>query len=450
MECNWIELELVVEVKLIRMTPPRIIALSYLGVAVLGALLLALPIAHRVPVSGTDDMFTSASALYVTGLASVSTPTTWTPFGDIIIAILIQVGGAGITFVSTSLYLLMGRKISLGARLLIAEDRNFGVHGIIRLMKSILMFSFGIEGIAALLFTFYFRLVYHYTWLRAIYISCFHSISAFNNAGFDLWGNSLEGFVTDPFVLILTGLLIITGGIGFVVLLELWSYRATRKLSLHSRIVLKLTLVLIVVGMMLVLVFEAGASMRTLSWPDKILNAWFASVTTRTAGFDAIPVAHMREVTWFIFTMLMFIGASPGSTGGGIKTTTFYMLIKTAVSTARGNQEVVVGERSIPSDIAQRALVIFLLAMSVIMGSTLIDAAFEPGIPLMKVIFEEVSAFGTVGLSTGITGTIANPMKWMLIFTMYVGRIGILTLLISLIHKSPSKVKRLQERILIG
>lgn len=450
MECDWIELELVVEVKLIRMTPPRIIALSYLGVAVLGALLLALPIAHRVPVSGTDDMFTSASALYVTGLASVSTPTTWTPFGDIIIAILIQVGGAGITFVSTSLYLLMGRKISLGARLLIAEDRNFGVHGIIRLMKSILMFSFGIEGIAALLFTFYFRLVYHYTWLRAIYISCFHSISAFNNAGFDLWGNSLEGFVTDPFVLILTGLLIITGGIGFVVLLELWSYRATRKLSLHSRIVLKLTLVLIVVGMMLVLVFEAGASMRTLSWPDKILNAWFASVTTRTAGFDAIPVAHMREVTWFIFTMLMFIGASPGSTGGGIKTTTFYMLIKTAVSTARGNQEVVVGERSIPSDIAQRALVIFLLAMSVIMGSTLIDAAFEPGIPLMKVIFEEVSAFGTVGLSTGITGTIANPMKWMLIFTMYVGRIGILTLLISLIHKSPSKVKRLQERILIG
>jgi len=443
-------LELVVEVKLIRMTPPRIIALSYLGVAVLGALLLALPIAHRVPVSGTDDMFTSASALYVTGLASVSTPTTWTPFGDIIIAILIQVGGAGITFVSTSLYLLMGRKISLGARLLIAEDRNFGVHGIIRLMKSILMFSFGIEGIAALLFTFYFRLVYHYTWLRAIYISCFHSISAFNNAGFDLWGNSLEGFVTDPFVLILTGLLIITGGIGFVVLLELWSYRATRKLSLHSRIVLKLTLVLIVVGMMLVLVFEAGASMRTLSWPDKILNAWFASVTTRTAGFDAIPVAHMREVTWFIFTMLMFIGASPGSTGGGIKTTTFYMLIKTAVSTARGNHEVVVGERSIPSDIAQRALVIFLLAMSVIMGSTLIDAAFEPGIPLMKVIFEEVSAFGTVGLSTGITGTLANPMKWMLIFTMYVGRIGILTLLISLIHKSPSKVKRLQERILIG
>lgn len=443
-------MELVVEVKLIRMTPPRIIALSYLGVAVLGALLLALPIAHRVPVSGTDDMFTSASALYVTGLASVSTPTTWTPFGDIIIAILIQVGGAGITFVSTSLYLLMGRKISLGARLLIAEDRNFGVHGIIRLMKSILMFSFGIEGIAALLFTFYFRLVYHYTWLRAIYISCFHSISAFNNAGFDLWGNSLEGFVTDPFVLILTGLLIITGGIGFVVLLELWSYRATRKLSLHSRIVLKLTLVLIVVGMMLVLVFEAGASMRTLSWPDKILNAWFASVTTRTAGFDAIPVAHMREVTWFIFTMLMFIGASPGSTGGGIKTTTFYMLIKTAVSTARGNHEVVVGERSIPSDIAQRALVIFLLAMSVIMGSTLIDAAFEPGIPLMKVIFEEVSAFGTVGLSTGITGTLANPMKWMLIFTMYVGRIGILTLLISLIHKSPSKVKRLQERILIG
>lgn len=436
--------------KLIRMTPPRVIALSYLGVAVLGALLLALPISHRVPVSPTDDMFTSASALYVTGLATVSTPTTWTPFGIVVIAVLIQIGGTGITFVTTSLYLVMGRKISLGARLLIAEDRNFGVHGIIRLMKSIMMFSFGIEGIGATLFTLYFRFKYHYPWWKAFTISCFHSISSFNNAGFDLWGNSLEGFVTDPFVLLLTGALIILGGLGFVVLLEIWNYRVTRKLSLHSVIVLRMTVFLLFSGMVLVLLFEAGSSLRTLSWPDKVLNAWFVSVTTRTAGFDAVPISHMREVTWFIMTMLMFIGASPGSTGGGIKSTTFYMLIKTAVSTAGGNREVVVGERSIPGDIAQRALVIFLLAMSVIMGCTLIDAALEPGIPLMKVIFEEVSAFGTVGLTTGITGSLGDPVKWVLIFTMYVGRIGILTLLISLIHKSPSKVKRLQERILIG
>ncbi|KPV42249.1 TrkH family potassium uptake protein [Alicyclobacillus ferrooxydans] len=433
-----------------RFTPPRIIAISYFGIALIGALLLALPISRHVPVSFTDDFFTSASALYVTGLSTVTTSTTWTTFGDVVIAVLIQVGGAGITFVTTSFYLLMGRKISLGARMVIAEDRNFGVHGVVRLMKAILQFSFAFEGAAALLFTLYFRFVYHYPWDRAVGISIFHSISAFNNAGFDLWGNSLEGFSTDPFVLLLTSILIIFGGLGFIVLAELYNFRRTRTLSLHTRIVLRVTAFLLVAGTLLVLFFESYASMKGLSWPYKILNAWFMSVTTRTAGFDAIPVGHLKEVTWFVFTILMFIGASPGSTGGGIKTTTFYTLIRTALSTARGRSEIVVGERSIPQEQAQRSLVIFLLAMGVVMGCTMIDAALEPRIRLMRIVFEEVSAFGTVGLTTGITSIVNTPVKWVLIFTMYVGRIGILTLLISLVQKGQSKVKRIPERILIG
>ncbi|QSO46263.1 TrkH family potassium uptake protein [Alicyclobacillus mengziensis] len=433
-----------------RITPPRIIALSYFGIALLGALLLELPFARHVPVSFTDSFFTSASALYVTGLSTVTTSTTWTPFGDAIIALLIQVGGAGITFVTTSFYLLMGRKISLGARMLIAEDRNFGVHGVVRLMKAILTFSFAFEGAAALLFLLYFRFVYHYTWARAIGISVFHSISAFNNAGFDLWGNSLESFTNDPFVLILTSLLIIFGGLGFIVLVELYNFRRTRILSLHTRIVLRVTAFLLVIGTIFILLFESYASMRGLSWPDKILNAWFMSVTTRTAGFDSVSVGKMKEITWFIFIILMFIGASPGSTGGGIKTTTFYTLIKTALSTARGSTEIVVGERSIPQEQGQRSLVIFLLAIAVITGCTMIDAALEPGIRLMRIVFEEVSAFGTVGLTTGITGIVNTPVKWVLIFTMYVGRIGILTLLISLVQRGQSKVKRIPERILIG
>ncbi|MCL6454414.1 MAG: Trk family potassium uptake protein [Alicyclobacillus sp.] len=433
-----------------RLTPPRVIALSYLASAVAGALLLALPVSHRVPVSFTDEMFTAASALYVTGLSSVTTATTWTPFGDVIIALLIQIGGIGIILVSTSFYLLVGRKISLGTRMLLAEDKNFSVHGMVRLTKAILAFTFAIEGAAALLFTLYFRWVYHYSWVRAVCISCFHVVSAFNNAGFDLWGNNLEGFATDPFVLLLTSFLIITGGIGFVVLVELWGYPTTRKVSLHTKLVLRVTAALLVVGTVLILLFEWNQSFRDLSWPYKVLNAWFASVTTRTAGFDSIPISHMREATWFIMTILMFIGASPGSTGGGIKTTTFFTLIKTALSTARGETDVTVGERSIPGDIAQRSLVIFLLAMTVVMGCTLIDAAFEPGIPLMRIIFEEVSAFGTVGLTTGITGIIGDPMKWVIIFTMYVGRIGILTLLISVVQRGQSKVKRVPERILIG
>lgn len=434
----------------IQLKPPQKIAIGYLVIAFVGAFLLLLPVCRRVPIHFTDAVFTSASALYVTGLSSVTTATTWTPIGDLVIILLIQTGGAGITLFTTSLYLLMGRKISLGTRFLLAEDKNFGVSGVVRLMKNILYFSFWIEGVATCLFAIYFHFAYRYPWGRALGISAFHSISAFNNAGFDLWGNNLEGFRADPFVVLLTSILIILGGLGFIVLVELTSYRQTRLLSLHTKIVLRVTAVLLVIGTLLTLLFEAYASMKDMSWPIKVLNAWFSSVTTRTAGFDTIPIGQMHEVTWLVFTILMFIGASPGSTGGGIKTTTFYMLIKTAVSTIRGNTEIVVKERSIPLEIAHRSLVIFLLAMGVIMGCTLIDAILEPHIELMRIIFEEVSAFGTVGLTTGITGIIGEPMKWVLIFTMYVGRIGIFTFLVSVIQRTQSKIRHVQEKILIG
>ncbi|MCL6547471.1 MAG: Trk family potassium uptake protein [Alicyclobacillus sp.] len=431
-------------------TPAQKIALGYLGLALAGSLILLLPVCHRVPVSFTDAFFTAASAGYVTGLSTVTTATTWTPVGDFVIALLIQVGGAGITLVTTVIYLLMGRKISLVERRVIAEDKNFQMSGIIRLARSILFFSFAIEGGAALVFMLYFHFAYRYPWLRAAGVSLFHAVSAFNNAGFDLWGNSLEGFSQDPLVLLLTGVLIILGGLGFVVLAELYAYPRTRVLSLHTKIVLRMSAVLLAAGMVLVLLFESGFSMRALSLPDKLLNAWFTSVTVRTAGFDSVFPGHMQEVTWLVMMILMFIGASPGSTGGGIKTTTFYMLLKTAWATIRGQSEVVAEERSIPLDIAHKALVIFLLSMSVVIACTLVDSALEPRIGLLRIMFEEVSAFGTVGLTTGITPVVGTPMKWVLIFTMYVGRIGIFTFLVSLAQRQPSKVRRVQEKILIG
>jgi trk system potassium uptake protein TrkH len=211
-----------------------------------------------------------------------------------------------------------------------------------------------------------------------------------------------------------------------------------------------MTAILLVAGTLLIFAFEANGSMRTFSWSDKLLNAWFMSVSTRTAGFDSVSVGSMHEVTWFIMIILMFIGASPGSTGGGIKTTTFYTLLKTTMATIRGNPEIVVGERSIPFEIAHRSLVIFLLSISVITGCTLIDAALEPNIPLMKLIFEEVSAFGTVGLTTGITGILGAPMKWVIIFTMYIGRIGIFTFLLSITQKAQSKARHVPEKLFIG
>lgn len=409
-----------------------------------------LPVSRYHPITLTDAIFTSASASYVTGLATVVTATTWTPFGAAIIAILMQVGGWGITLVTTMFYLAVGRKITVGQRMFMAEDKNWHIPGIVRLIKSIFLFSMNIEGVSGLIFALYFHSRYHYPWDRAIGIAAFHAVSAFNNAGFDLWGNSLEGFQTDPLVLILTSLLIILGGLGFVVLVELYSFWKTRFLSLHTRIVLYMTGMLLIVGMGLVLLFEANHSMAGLSWPNKLLNAWFTSVSLRTAGFDSVSIGNMRDVSWFIFTVFMFIGASPGSTGGGIKTTTFYMMAKTTVATIRGREDVVVRERTIPKDIASKSTVIFMLAMAVIMVATLINAVFQPNVSFIRLLFEEVSAFGTVGLTTGITGFIGDPMKWVLIVTMYIGRIGILTLLISLAPRTHSHARYRPERIIIG
>lgn len=436
--------------KSVLIKPAQKIAIGYAGVALLGACVLLLPASHVVSVSITDAIFTSASATYVTGLATVTTATTWTPLGDVVIALLMQIGGAGITLVTTMLYLMLGRKISIGQRRFIAEDKNTGVHGIVRLIKSILYFSLSFEGAAFVILAPYLHFRYHDSWLRAGGISAFHVISAFNNAGFDLWGNSLEGFARDPLVLLLTSVLIIAGGLGFVVLVELYNLRQTRTLSLHSRIVLRVTALLLLTGTALTLLFEWNHSMSQLPWPDKLLNAWFASVTLRTAGFDSVPIGNMREVTWFIYTIFMFIGASPGSTGGGIKTTTFYMMIKTVMATVRNRADIIARERTLPWDLATKSLVVAMLGICLIMTGTLINAILEPQIPIMRLIFEEVSAFGTVGLSTGITGSIGTGMKWVLIATMYMGRIGILTFLVSLARNKATHARYLPERIFIG
>ncbi|WAH38667.1 TrkH family potassium uptake protein [Alicyclobacillus dauci] len=435
-----------------RLSPPQKVVIGYLLIIIIGALLLLLPWSRHTSVSVTDAVFTSTSALCVTGLSTVTTATTWTSFGDFVIALLMQVGGAGMTLVTTGIYLVLGRKITLRDRVLIAEDRNFGVHGAVRLIRSILIFSLSIEGAAVVLFTLYFCLVYHYTWLRALGISAFHSVSAFNNAGFDLWGNSLEGYHNDPFIVILTSLLIIFGGLGFIVLTELYSYPRKRRLSLHSRIVLFMTGLLLLLGMVLIFVLESNNSMKPLSWGTKLLNAWFTSVTTRTAGFDTIPIGNMSDVTWFVIIILMFIGASPGSTGGGIKTTTFYALVKATLASLKGDEEVEAYGRSIPWTIIRRSMMLFFLATSIVVIGTIIDSILDPRTSLLRFLFEETSAFGTVGLSTGITGFVTTPVKWVLIFTMYVGRVGILTILVGMLHRKGlmSRVKRVQERIFIG
>jgi trk system potassium uptake protein TrkH len=436
-------------VKKRRINPSQRIAVGYAALAVLGALMLILPISHGTSLHIVDAFFTSASALFVTGLSSVS-PQTFTPFGYFVIAALIQIGGIGVTFISTSFYLLIGRKISLGDRRMLAEERNSSLPGIVRLFRKVVIFSFSIEAVGALAFSLHLHVQYGYSWLRAFGFGCFHAVSAFNNAGFDIWTNNMESFTHDPFMLLLTALLIILGGIGFVVLVELYEFPRQRQLSLHVRIVLGMTALLLVIGTLLILLFEWNKSMANLSWPYKILNAFFSSTVTRTAGFDSVPISNMQEVTWLIMIFLMFIGAAPGSTGGGIKVTTFFLIIKTTMATIRGRAQIVAGKRQIPWELAQKSMLIAILGITVVLVCTLIDAIVEPSIPIIKIIFEEVSAYGTVGLTTGITGSIDSSMKWVLIFTMYLGRIGIFTFLLSLVQRSQSRVQYVQERILIG
>lgn len=435
-----------------RVSPPQKVVIGYIVIIAAGTLLLSLPWSRHTAVSFTDAVFTATSALCVTGLTTVTTSSTWTPLGVIVIAALMQIGGAGFTMLTTGLYLAVGRKVTLRNRILIAEDRNFGIQGAVRLVRSILLFSFTIEGVAALMFMFYFHAVYHYSWVKAMGFSVFQSISAFNNAGFDLWGNSLEGFKNDPFVLLLTSALIILGGLGFIVLTEIYSYAKTRKFSLHAQIVLRMTVALLVLPTIIFYFMESNYSFVHMSFGSKLLNAWFTSVTTRTAGFDSIQISRMNDATWLVIILLMFIGASPGSTGGGIKTTTFFTLIKATITSIRGNEEVAAFGRSISWQAVQRSLMLFFLATTAVLIASILDAILDPGISLIRLLFEETSAFGTVGLSTGITGTVNTAVKWVLICTMYIGRVGLLTILIGMLYRSgkTSRVKRVQERIFIG
>ncbi|MCL6592509.1 MAG: Trk family potassium uptake protein [Alicyclobacillus sp.] len=426
------------------------IALGYIILALAGAALLSMPICQRQPVNWTDVLFTSVSASYVTGLTTVTTSTTWTPWGAAVLALLIQAGGSGITVATTFVYLLLGRKINIGQRKWIAEDKNFSVHGIVRLVKAVLYYSLVIEGVAAALFAVYFRVHLHYAWLRAVGFAAFQSISAFNNAGFDLWGDSLEEFQSDPFVLLLTSALIILGGLGFVVLTELTPFRARRPLSLHTRIVLTMTAWLLGLGTVLILLLEAQHAFAGLSWPDKWLNAWFTAVSLRTAGFDSVPIGDMRDVTWLICIIWMFIGASPGSTGGGIKTTTFYTLCRATWATWRGQPEMVVHERTLPWDVAAKAQVIFFASLAWVVCGACLAAVVQPEVGVLRLLFEEVSAFGTVGLTTGITSEVNTAVKWILMVTMFIGRIGMFTFLLSLVQRLRPHARYIEERIWIG
>jgi trk system potassium uptake protein TrkH len=415
-------------VRRVRINAPRAVALSFAGVILVGALLLTFPTATADGRGATfiDALFTATSATCVTGLIVQDTPTYFSFFGQIVILILIQIGGLGIMTYSTFLALILGR-FTLGQRRMVQEmmeeERN-----VLSMVLYIFKMTFLVELIGtAILFlrwVFYFK-----TPSTALYYSVFHSISAFCNAGFALFSDSLSQFVSDPVINITIMGLIVLGGLGFIVVYEIVNKARNprRQISAHTRLAVSTSAILILLGFFTIFFLEFDGALLRHTLPEKLWASLFQSVTPRTAGFNTVPIEAFSQVVLTVLIVLMFIGASPGSTGGGIKTTTFAILLLSLASTLRGKQDITVYRRTVSGGIVQKTLALLVSALLVVGVFFILLLAVEKR-PFLPLLFETVSAFGTVGLSTGITPTLTSAGKMLVLLLMYVGRIGPLTL----------------------
>ena len=437
-----------------------VLALGFLAMILLGTVLLALPAASRngKGISLFDSLFTATSAVCVTGLVAVDTGTTFSLFGQVVLLVLIQVGGLGFMVFATMIMVALGRKISIRGRMLIRESMNgASLSDLGRLTWIYLLLSLAIEVVGMILLSI--RLVPLWGWKHGIWMALFHAVSAFCNAGFDLFGNyaSLTAFSGDPLVLLTVAVLIILGGLGFAVILEtLRSRQGFRNLSLHTRIVLLTTLGLILTGTVFYWLAERtnAETLAGFGEGEKLLNAFFQSVTMRTAGFNSFDLSRFRDGSKLFSSVLMMIGASPASTGGGIKTTTFAALILLMLSVVRGENEVNVARRRLSGDITRRALAVSMLFLTTLVTGTLAISFIENRrFPLADILFEASSAMGTVGVSAIGTPALRPASRAILIPMMFLGRVGPLTLAFA-VAKRQGKIKTLskypEERIMIG
>ena len=425
-----------------RLPASQLIALGFATVILIGTILLLLPVSVRegVKVSFIDALFTSTSAVCVTGLIAIDTADHFTAFGQGVVAALIQIDGLGVTSIGVGLIIAAGKRVSIKSRFLVKEALNTDNYkGIVKLVKSVLLVTLCFEIIGAVLSFLVFSR--DYPTLHAIGISIFHSIAAFNNSGFDILGGlrNLIPYQNDILLNLTTCFLIIFGGLGYLVILDILRQRSFRKLTLHSKVVITTTVVLLIVGTLLLKATEH------ISW----LGAFFHSVSARTAGFSTYPIGSFTNAGLFVLCILMFIGASPGSTGGGIKTSTFFVLIQ-AVRSMYTTGSVHTFHRSISRQNIFKACMITLLSGAVVCVATFLMCILEPDCTLMQLIFEVVSAFGTVGLSTGITPDLSTAGKFVIILVMYTGRLGAFTLLSVWMKQKEPHVRYSEETIAIG
>ena len=437
-----------------------ILAIGFLALILLGAVLLALPAASKNArsIGFFNSLFTSTSAVCVTGLVVVDTGTTFSLFGQIVLLGLIQVGGLGFMVFATMLMVVLGRRISIRGRMLIRESMNTSsLSDLGRLTVLYLLLSSVIELIGAILLCI--RFVPLYGWKHGMWMALFHSVSAFCNAGFDLFGDytSLAAFSGDPLVLLTVAILIILGGLGFSVILEtLRNRQGFRNLSLHTRIVLMTTLLLLIAGTAFYWLAEQ-TNTETLARRgegEKVLNAFFQSVTMRTAGFSSFNLAGFRDGSKLFSSLLMIVGASPASTGGGIKTATVAVLALLMLSVVRGESEVNIARRRLSEDVTRRALAVMVLFVTALLTGTLMISLIENGrFPLADIFFEASSAMGTVGVSALGTPNLSSASKAVLLPMMFLGRVGPLTLAAA-VAKRQGGIKAAsrfpEEKIMIG
>ncbi|MEM6452192.1 MAG: TrkH family potassium uptake protein [Cyanobacteria bacterium P01_D01_bin.105] len=444
------------------MTVPRTICIGFLTLIVAGTALLLLPfsLASGEWNSPLTALFTATSAVCVTGLIVVDTGTYFSAFGQAVILTLIQLGGLGYMAATTLLLLLIGRRLGLKDRLAIQQAMETAeLANVRRLLISIISMVMTFELVGAFCLMPTFREDFGVG--RSLWLSIFHSISAFNNAGFSLFSDSLIGYAEDVWPIVVISALVIIGGIGYQVIMEAFMWARSRLMrnkirtvfSLHFRIVTSTTIFLLVLGTLAFLFIEFN-DLGTLGGKPvgtKVLLAGFQSVVMRTAGFNSIDIGAMETSALFVAIALMFVGASPGSTGGGIKTTTMRILLVSTYAALRGKEEVNCYQRQIPLPRVLKAIsVVVASAISVVIITTCISLS-DPGIPFIQLLFESVSAFATVGLSTGITADLSTLGQLFIIVTMYIGRVGILLLMSALLgDPSPTAIHFPEEDLLTG
>lgn len=426
-----------------RQSSGRLIAIGFALLILLGSVILMLPWCLRNDVSlrYIDALYTSASAVCVTGLTVVDTADTFTPLGQAVVGLLIQAGGLGVATVGAGIMLAMGRRVDLKGRTVLREAMNLsGDGGVVRLLKKVLTITAAFELTGAILsFPIFAQ---NYPVLKAVEVSLFHSIAAFNNSGFDILGGmrNLIPYQHSLLLNLVTCGLIFFGGIGFPVMSELAEKRFRwKKLSMHTRVVLSVSSILLAAGALLIKLTE------DISW----LGAVFFSFSARTAGFSTYPLGGFTKSGLFVVMMLMFIGASPGSTGGGIKTTTFFAILQ-GIKSAATNRSEKAFHYSLPPEAFRKAVIIALMGLGIIGVCTYLLCILEPNIPFLDILFEAVSAFGTVGLSTGITPSLGTASKLLSIMIMYIGRLGPMTIATLWYFNKGEGVRYPQGNISIG